>query len=139
MRAALVTGLLVVLPSACLILVFELVRWAGGGDPPRLLRPLLPTLGRAWARVRPPRVPEPLPSVLIALELRRLEAEVRRIEAGDAPHRAMRMRAALSAYDCLLLQLCEVAGVEACEEPTPLRSGQRLALEAELVAAGHDW
>ncbi len=139
MRAALVTGLLVVLPSASFILVIELVRWAGGGDPPRLLRPVVPGLVRTWDRLRPGRVTEPLPSVLIALELRRLEAEVRRIEAGDAPHRAMRMRAALSAYDCLLLQLCEVVGVEAGAEPTPLRSGQRLALEAELVAAGHDW
>ncbi|WP_377641224.1 hypothetical protein [Oryzobacter terrae] len=139
MRAALATGLLVALPSACFIVLVELVRWAGGGDPPRLLRPLLPALARGWGRVRPRRVTEPLPSVLIALELRRLEAEVRRIEEGDAPHRAMRMRAALAAYDALLLQLCEVVGVEATGAPTPLRSGERLALEAELVAAGHDW
>lgn len=139
MEAALATGVLVVLPSACFILLVECVRWAGGGPAPRVFRPLVPPVVRAWTRLRRRREPEPLPSVLIAMELRRLEAEVRRVEAGDAPHRAMRMRAALAAYDALLLELCERVGVEAPGSPTPLRSGERLALEAELVAAGHDW
>ncbi|MFQ6170095.1 hypothetical protein ACK8HX_00690 [Oryzobacter sp. R7] len=139
MRAALATGLLVALPSVCFILLAECVRWVGGGPPPWLVRPLVPAASRAWARVRRRREPEPLPSVLLAMELRRLEAEVRRVEEGDAPHRAMRMRAALAAYDCLLLQLCERVGVETDVGLPPLPSGERLALEAELVAAGHDW
>lgn len=139
MRAALATGLLVALPSACFILLVECVRWVGGGPPPWLFRPLVPVVSRGWARVRRPRVPEPLPSVLIAMELRRLEAEIRRVEEGDAPHRAMRLRAALAAYDSLLLELCERVGVEADVGLPPLPSGERLALEAELVAAGHDW
>ena len=133
------TGLFVVLPSVCFILLLECVRWAGGGATPRLLRPLAGPVARGWALVRRRRAPEPLPSVLIAMELRRLEAEVRRVEEGDAPHRAMRMRAALAAYDSLLLELCERVGVEAPIGLPPLPSGERLALEAELVAAGHDW
>lgn len=139
MRAALATGLLVVLPSACFILLVECIRWAGGGPAPRLFRPLVPVVTRAWGRVHRRREPEPLPFVLLAMDLRRLEAEVRRVEAGDAPHRAMRLRAALAAYDALLLELCERVGVEAPAGLTPLPSGERLALEAELVAAGHDW
>ncbi len=139
MKAALAIGLLVALPSACFILLVDTVRWLGGGEPPRVLRPLLPVLEGAWERVRRRRVVEPLPSVLLAMELRRLEAEVRRVEAGDAPHRAARLRAALAAYDQLLLQLCERVGVETDVGLPPLPSGQRLTLEAELVAAGHDW
>lgn len=139
MMAALATGLFVVLPGVCFILVVECIRWVGGGPPPRLLRPLVPAVSRGWRKVRRRHDPEPLPSVLLAMELRRLEAEVRRVEEGDAPHRAMRMRAALAAYDSLLLELCERVGVEAPNGLPPLPSGERLALEAELVAAGHDW
>jgi hypothetical protein len=73
------------------------------------------------------------------MELRRLEAEVLRVEAGDAPHRAARLRAALAAYDQLLIELCESVGVETDVGMPPLPSGERLALEAELVAAGHEW
>ncbi|WP_392542770.1 hypothetical protein [Oryzobacter telluris] len=139
MKAALATGLLVVLPSACFILLVETIRWAGGGAPPWVLRPFLPALERGWRRLRPRHVTEPLPSVLLAMELRRLEAEVRRVEAGDEPHRAARMRAVLVAYDRLLLELCEAVGVEPGVGLPPLPSGERLTLEAELVAAGHDW
>ena len=77
--------------------------------------------------------------MLITLELRRLEAEIRRVEESDAPHRAARLRAVVAAYDQLLLQLCESLGVETHVGLPPLPSGERLALEAELVAAGHDW
>ena len=77
--------------------------------------------------------------MLLCLELRRLEAEIRRVEEGDAPHRAMRLRAVLAAYDQLLLQLCERLDVPTDVGLPPLHSGERLALEAELVAAGQDW
>ena len=46
----------------------------------------------------------------------------------------------LAAYDQLLLQLCERLDVPTDDVGLPpLPSGERLALEAELVAAGHDW
>ena len=137
MRAALTLGVLVALPGAWFVAQGEVLRWLGDGDPPRVLRPLA-TRVTAWRdRRRPPSTE--LPPVLITLELRRFEAEIRRVEASDAPHRAARLRAVLAAYDQLLLQLCESLGVETHVGLPPLPSGQRLALEAELVAAGHEW
>ncbi len=147
MRAALWTGVLVVLPGAWFLAQGAALNWFTGGDTPRLLRPLARWLGphaerlRLWRRRvlgRP--VPQPMPPVLIALELRRLEVEIRRVEEGDAPHQAARLRAVLAAYDQLLIQLCQQVQV-----PTdglglpPLHSRERVTLEAELVAAGHDW
>ena len=137
MRAALLTGALVVLPGAWFVAQGELLRWLGEGEPPRLLRPLVDR-ARARRERRRPRAVE-LPPVLITLELRRLAAEIQRVEESDAPHRAARLRAVVAAYDQLLLQLCESVGVETDVGLPPLPSGERLALEAELVAAGHDW
>ena len=137
MRAALLTGALVVLPGAWFVAQGELLRWLGDGEPPRLLRPVAER-ARVWReRRRPPAVE--LPPVLITLELRRLAAEIHRVEESDAPHRAARLRAVVAAYDQLLLQLCESLGVETDVGLPPLPSGERLTLEAELVAAGHDW
>jgi hypothetical protein len=137
MKAALVAGACIVLPGALFVAQGEVLRWLGGGDPPRLLRPLA-TRVTAWRDRRRPR-PTDLPAVLLTLELHRLEEEIRRVEAGDAPHRAARLRAVVAAYDQLLLQLCRTVEIETPEGRPPLHSGQRLALEAELVAAGHDW
>lgn len=137
MRVALLTGALVVLPGAWFIAQGEALRWFLEGEPPRLLRPLADRVGAWRSRRRPPATA--LPPVLITLELRRLEAEIRRVEASDAPHRAARLRAVVAAYDQLLLQLCESLGVETHVGLPPLASGQRLSIEAELVAAGHEW
>ncbi len=147
MRAALWTGILVVLPGFWFLAQGAALNWFTGGDPPRLLRPLARRVSpraerlRLWRRRvlgRP--VPQPLPPVLIGLELRRLELEIRRVEEGDAPHQAARLRAVLAAYDQLLLQLCERVDVPTHDVGLPpLHSRQRLTLEAELVAAGHDW
>ena len=69
--------------------------------------------------------------MLLTLELRRLEGEIRRVEQGDAPHQAARLRAVLAAYDQLLIQLCQQV-----EVPTdgvglpPLPSRERVTLEA---------
>jgi hypothetical protein len=147
MEAALWTVFLVVLPGIWWFASGEALTWFTEGEPPRLLRPLV-------RRLRPPAErlrrrlrrrlgrPEPqtLPPVLLTLELRLLEGEIRRVEQGDAPHQAARLRAVLAAYDQLLIQLCQQV-----EVPTdgvglpPLPSRERVTLEAELVAAGHDW
>ena len=137
MRAALALGVLVALPGAWFVAQGEVLRWLGDGEPPRLLRPLADRI-TAWRERRRPASAE-LPPVLITLELRRIEAEIRRVEASDAPHRAARLRAVVAAYDQLLLQLCDNLGVETPVGMPPLHSWQRLALEAELVAAGHEW
>jgi hypothetical protein len=137
MRAAVTMGVLVVLPGAWFVAQGELLRWLGDGEAPRLLRPLTRRVA-AWRARRCPAATE-LPVVLLTLELRRLEAEIHRVEASDAPHRAARVRAVVAAYDQLLLQLCDRLGLETPDGLTPLPAGERLALEAELVAAGHDW
>jgi len=147
MRAALWTVFLVVLPGLWFFASGEALAWFCEGEPPRVLRPLLRRLRphverlRAWYRraMRRP-VPQPLPPVLIGLELRRLELEIRRVEDGDAPHQAARLRAVLAAYDQLLLELCERVDVPTDDVVLPpLPSRERLTLEAELVAAGQDW
>jgi hypothetical protein len=147
MRAALWTVFLVALPGIWWFAQGEALTWFSEGEPPRLLRPLVRRLrphaerARRWRRrVLGQTEPQSLPPVLIALELRRLEGEIRRVEQGDAPHQAARLRAVLAAYDQLLIQLCQQV-----EVPTdgvglpPLPSRERVTLEAELVAAGHDW
>ena len=146
MRAALWTGVLVMLPGMWFITQGEALRWFADGEPPRVLRPLVDRLRphalrlhRARRRLLGRPDPEPLPPVLLTLELRRLELEIRRVEEGDAPHQAARLRAVLAAYDHLLLQLCERLEVPTDVGLLPLPSSERLALEAELVAAGHDW
>ena len=147
MRAALWTVFLVVLPGLWFVAPGEALAgsarasrraccdpWSGGcGRTPSGCGP------GAGGRSRRP-VPQPLPPVLIALELRRLELEIRRVEEGDAPHQAARLRAVLAAYDQLLLELCERVDVPTDDVGLPpLPSRERLTLEAELVAAGHDW
>jgi hypothetical protein len=139
MKAALLAGALVVLPGAWFIAQGEALRWFLEGEPPRVLRPAVEGARRLYRRVRPVPEAEQLPTVLLCLELRRLEAEIRRVEEGDAPHRAMRLRAVLAAYDHLLLQLCERLDLPTDVGLPPLHSGERLAIEAELVAAGQDW
>ncbi|GAA4400500.1 hypothetical protein GCM10023168_09320 [Fodinibacter luteus] len=145
MRAALWTGVLVVLPGIWFVLQGEALRWFSEGEPPRLLRPLVARLRPHAERLEQARrrllrrpEPQPLPPVLITLELRRLAEEVRRVEASDAPHRAARMRAVLAAYDQVLLELCERLELPTDVGMPPLHSGERLTLEAEVVAAGHD-
>ena len=147
MRAALWTVFLVALPGIWFFAQGEALTWFSEGEPPRLLRPLVRRVrphaerARVWRRrVLGKPMPQPLPPVLIGLELRRLELEIRRVEDGDAPHQAARLRAVLAAYDQLLLQLCERVDVPIDDVGLPpLPSRERLTLEAELVAAGHDW
>jgi hypothetical protein len=147
MRAALLMLGLIVLPGLWFGAQAAVFTWFTGGDPPRLLRPLLRRLGPAAERLRRWRrrvfgrpQPQPLPPVLIGMELRRIELEIRRVEQGDAPHQAARLRAVLAAYDQLLLELCARVDVPTDDVGLPpLPSRERLTLEAELVAAGHDW
>ncbi|HET7761194.1 MAG TPA: hypothetical protein VFL46_02470 [Phycicoccus sp.] len=139
MRAALWTLAVLVLPGAWFIAQCEGIRWLGGGGTPRVLRPVVGPLSRLGRRLHRARTEEPLPPVLLGLELRRLEEVVRRIEEGRQPHRAARLAAALAAYDHVLIELCRSAEVDAPSGLPPLSSHARLQLEAELVATGVDW
>ncbi|MBR7743709.1 hypothetical protein KC207_10450 [Phycicoccus sp. BSK3Z-2] len=151
MRAALVPLGIVLLPGLVYVVLFELIRWAGDGEPPRVLRPLagpgrwvldrLAVLVDGLERVGVVRRdrPEPVPPVLLALELRRLAADIRRIDASDMPHRAARLSAAFAAYDSVLVDLCRHADLVPPVGLLPLHPRERLALEADLVASGVDW
>ncbi len=97
----------------------------------------------AQERRRPPR--EPIPPVLLGLELRRLGAEMQRIDASDLPAKAMRLRATTAAYDYVLLECCRSLEVPVpVPDPTdpvntPLTSDQRFTAESSLLAAGFTW
>jgi hypothetical protein len=138
MMAALWVVGLVVVPGALFVAQCEGIRWISG-DVPRALRPVATALERAVRLVRPRRAVEPVPPVLLTLELRRLAAEVRRIEEGCQPHRAARLAAALGAYDRVLLELCATADVPAPRGLPPLSPHARLDLETDLGASGVDW
>lgn len=137
--ALLLVGVLIV-PGLWFVAQCEALRWLSEGETPRLLRPLVRRVGAvSRALGSGPRVEEPLPDILLTLELRRLAAEVRRVEEDVQPHPAARRQAALAAYDRVLLQLCETVDLStACGLP-PLSARRRLELETGLVSSGVDW
>ncbi len=140
MRAALLLVCFIVVPGICFVAQCEALRFVSSGETPQSLRPLV-----RWVRgVRRelgwgPHIEEPLPDILLALELRRLAAEVRRVEEGREPHAAARRQAALAAYDRVLLQLCETADLPTASGLPPLSARHRLELETGLVSSGLDW
>lgn len=139
MRAALQAAALIALPGAFFILLFQCLNWATGGEPPRLLRPLAAGAARLTARIPWRRREEPLPDVLLALELRRMAAEVRRVEEGCQPHRAERLRAAMTAYDLVLLELAANNDVPTPPTRPPLTHRDRFEVETGLMSCGVDW
>ena len=152
-------ALLLVLPGTLYIVFVQGLTWMCGGDRPWFARITAHGMARLRSRVggrlRPVtthladgfeeigvvrrRRSEPVPTVLLVLELRRLAAEVRRIEADDQPHPAARLAAALAAYDHVLVQLCSQAQLPTPIGLLPLDPRDRLDLEADLVSAGVDW
>lgn len=151
MRAGLLMAFFVALPGAVYILGVQGMHWFTGGPTPRPLAALGRVGRRAGSRctgvleglervgLLDRRRREPVPTVLLVLELRRLAVEVRRIEAGDQPHPAARIAAALAAYDHVLVQLCSRAEVPTPIGLLPLDPRDRVGLEAELVASGVEW
>jgi hypothetical protein len=128
---------------------WSVLEWFATGRPPRSVRwvadrvgPRVPRRLRLRGRRRRSE-PEPLPAVLLGLELRRLGAEVQRIDSSDLPAKAMRLRAATAAYDYVLLEACRSLEVPlpGTDGPigTPLTQDQRLAAETSLVGAGFTW
>jgi hypothetical protein len=122
---------------------WSVLEWFATGKPPRTVRWLADRLRprlrrfRLFRRRRPE--PEPLPPVLLGLELRRLGAEVQRIDGSDLPAKAMRLRACTTAYDQVLLECCRSLEVPLPAESAPLSRDQRFDAESSLVAAGFTW
>lgn len=157
MRAAALLAMLVVLPGFLYIVLFQGLGWLCGGDRPwfaraavrafrwvgplarRTPRPAAVVDGLERVGLVSRRRSEPVPPVLLVLELRRLAAEVQRIEASDHPYPAARLAAALAAYDHVLVQLCSHASLPTPIGLLPLDPRDRLGLETDLVASGVDW
>lgn len=88
-------------------------------------------------RLRPR--PEPLPPVLLALEVRRLAEELRALEDSDAPHKAERLAARTMAYDLALRDYCRALQIPVPPGHRGFSRDQRFELETALISSGNDW
>jgi len=113
------------------------VRWMTTGQPPRLLRPAV-ARAEAWRAARRPR-PEPIPPVLLALDLSRLADHVRLVDESNHPNKAERLMAARLAYDHVLRDYCRAVDIPVPQAVRGLSSEQRFDMESALIGAGHDW
>jgi hypothetical protein len=112
-------------------------RWLNTGRPPRLLRPLVDWFVARAARRRPAH--EPLPPVLLGLELRRMGEHMRQVEAGDQPSKAERLAVCRLAYDQVLREYCRSVGIPAPPGSGSLTPEERFAMESDLISEGYDW
>ncbi len=118
--------LLWVTPAVVLALMFRLPRiWAYFADKIAVRRAL-----------RHPNTP---PLERLAADLSRLTNDLERIEIADPPHKMVRMRATMVAYDDTLLIACRSLGVNPPRERAPLDDVERLQTEAALVQQGMSW
>ena len=113
------------------------VRWLTTGRPPRLLRPTVLRV-ETWRTSRRPAV-EPIPPVLLALELSRLAAHIRHVEESNLPRKAERLMAARLAYDHALRDYCRAVDIPVPTAIRGLSREQRFHMESALIGAGHDW
>ena len=82
---------------------------------------------------------EPLPPVLLALELARMAEHVRQVEEGDQPWKAERLAASTLAYDLVLRDYCRSVDLPVPEGRGSLSRSQRFEMESALITTGHDW
>ena len=82
---------------------------------------------------------EPLPPVLLALELARLAEHVREVEAGNQPWKAERLAASTLAYDLALRDYCRSVDLPVPEGRGSLSRSERFEMESALITHGHDW
>ena len=113
------------------------VRWATTGQPPRFAQPAV-TRFQAWRDRRRP-APEPIPPILLAMELSRLATHIRRVESGDQPRKAERLMAARLAYDHALRDYCRAVDIPVPTAIRGLSREQRFHMESALIGGGHDW
>ena len=111
--------------------------WLVTGDAPRPLRRAVERVAASLPHRR--RACEPLPPVLLGLELRRLGSEYARIERDNQPHKPDRLAACAWAYDYVLLEYCRRLDLPVPSEHGPLTPLQRVNVEAELIGAGEEW
>ncbi|MGA8979489.1 MAG: hypothetical protein WB473_10300 [Pedococcus sp.] len=127
-----VAGLTLVVAVAAVI-----VRWVAKGSRPRPVRALCDGVDAWWARRHPQ--PEPLPPILLALEVSRLADHVRYVERSDLPNKAERLMAARLAYDHALRDYCRAVDIDVPTAIRGLSTEQRFHMESALIGAGHEW
>jgi hypothetical protein len=115
-----------------------------------LIRPLCHGLGPPWRWLRrspKPTGPDPFTVLHVQHRLSLIATELRVLEANDADRtyyaRAHRIHTRRSAYDQLLAEACELAGVPA-RHPGPdgricRNADERFSAEIELAARGWHW
>ncbi|WP_233404409.1 hypothetical protein [Actinotalea solisilvae] len=94
---------------------------------------------------RPTAPPDPFDVLVVQVQLGRLTAQMRALDAD--PHawaRGRRMLAAQAAYDALLAEACRLAGVPVEQEWSPepwgpTREPERFREEMELASRGWSW
>ena len=80
---------------------------------------------------------DPFRTLEVQMSLGRVERQIQELmDDADRFALAHHLRAATLAYDRLITEACELAGVEQAEEPGPIR---RLIAEAELRTRGWSW
>lgn len=82
---------------------------------------------------------QPLPPVLLGLELARMAEHLRRVEDGDQPWKAERLAASTLAYDLVLRDYCRSVDLPVPEGRGSLSRSQRFEMESALITHGHDW
>ena len=100
---------------------------------------MLSALLAVIAGVRRREPEQPLPPVLLGLELARIAEHVRRVEAGDQPSKAERLAAVTLAYDLVLRDYCRSVDLPVPEGHGSLSRSQRFEMESALLTQGHDW
>lgn len=123
--------------AVVVVVTLTIVGWVIVGRPPAPLRAV-----GAWVAAKLPRrrrVPEPLPPVLLGLELRRMGEAVRRVESGDQPSKAERLAVCRLAYDQVLRDYCRSVDIPVPPGNRGLSPKQRMDLETALISAGYDW
>ena len=113
------------------------IHWAVMGQTPPLLRPVVDRW-QAWLAARRG-APEPIPPVLLALELDRLARHVRYVDQSDLPNKAERLMAARLAYDHALRDYCRAVDIPVPAAIRGLSREQRFHMESALIGAGHEW
>lgn len=89
--------------------------------------------------LRQRRPPEPLPPILLGLELARMAQLVRQVEEGNQPWKAERLAASTLAYDLVLRDYCRSVDLPVPEGQGSLSRRQRFEMESALLTTGHDW
>jgi hypothetical protein len=121
---------LALLPTAIFAVAAQLL------DPRTPLRQL--RLRRPTRDIEPGLYP-PEPIERLSDDLRRVAADLERIERTNPPAKVARLRAASMAYDDLLLAACRALEVPTQNGRPPLDAIERLETEAELARQGFTW